>query len=138
MPRKSTDSVASLDADSKADDASVNTRASRGSKADAGSKADVDSKASAGDETRASRGSKSCARADKDRGSLAERKEKEYVDPTLAKGAPSPTSSSIAPLISRSSKPWYGYLLASEISEKCDGGSDEGSEDHPQVRHYWP
>ena len=86
MPRKSTDSVASLDADSKADDASVNTRASRGSKADAGSKADVDSKASAGDETRESRGSKADLRASRaDRGSLAERKEKEYVDPDIGK-----------------------------------------------------
>ena len=66
MPRaeaKSTDSVASLDADSKA---------SAGDKADADSKADEASRKS----TRVSR---------QDRGSLAERKEKEYVDPDIGK-----------------------------------------------------
>ena len=70
MPRaeaKSTDSVASMDADSKAS---------------AGDKADEGSKKSEGDETRASRASRASRQ---DRGSLAERKEKEYVDPDIGK-----------------------------------------------------
>ena len=82
MPRKSTDSVASLDADSKADDASVNTRASRAKRTPAAKR--TDNKAARG----RGAGEPSLRASRQDHWSLAERKEKEYVDPDIGKRAP--------------------------------------------------